>query len=326
MSGPQVSVVVPNYNHGRFLHQRLDSVLNQSFRDFELIYLDDASTDDSATVLEDYRRRPEISEIHNKSNSGSPFRQWNRGVQEAQGEFVWIAESDDFAEPELLRTLVGGLEAHPKCGVAFCRSRVVDEWGSDTGAPDVPEGAAWDAGFVRTGPDVLAESLNRSNTIPNASAVVFRREVFNRVGGAPSDMRYAGDWLLWCRMLEVSDLFYSAEPLNTFRQHGLTQRHSAMISGLWALEGYRVLGHLQSSGAEGGIDIEAGLDDMVRKWMKSTYLPEDGMTLAAHREVYRVARQVDPRIVRRIIKSLPLRPSLRSLRILHAVLTSGRTG
>ena len=100
-------VIVPNYNHARFLRQRLDSILAQTFQDFELILLDDCSTDESRTILEEYARDPRVRLDFNEVNSGSPFKQWNKGVRFARGKYVWIAESDDYADPRLLEALGG---------------------------------------------------------------------------------------------------------------------------------------------------------------------------------------------------------------------------
>ncbi|HVB58282.1 MAG TPA: glycosyltransferase family 2 protein, partial [Candidatus Acidoferrales bacterium] len=99
---PTVSVIVPNYNHARFLRKRIDSVLQQTFQDFELILLDDCSTDDSRSILSSYAGDPRIRIEFNDANSGSTFKQWNKGVRLARGKYVWIAESDDYAGEKLL--------------------------------------------------------------------------------------------------------------------------------------------------------------------------------------------------------------------------------
>jgi glycosyltransferase involved in cell wall biosynthesis len=102
-SNMRVSVIVPNYNHAEYLKQRIDSILNQTYRDFELIILDDGSTDNSREIIDDYVSRfPFIISRFNEVNSGSPFIQWDSGVNKAEGELIWIAESDDFAETTFL--------------------------------------------------------------------------------------------------------------------------------------------------------------------------------------------------------------------------------
>src|ERR1700738_3854186 len=118
---PRVSVVIPNYNHARYLRQRVDSVLQQSYQDFEVILMDDCSTDDSRIVISEYANDPRIRISLNEKNSGSAFKQWNKGVGLARGEYVWIAESDDYADPHLLETLVSRLEAEPRAVFCSCR-------------------------------------------------------------------------------------------------------------------------------------------------------------------------------------------------------------
>jgi glycosyltransferase involved in cell wall biosynthesis len=102
---PKVTVVTPNYNYARYLPQRLDSILAQTYQDFELIILDDASTDNSREVIESYAKDPRIRTIYNGENSGSTFKQWNLGLKHARGRYIWFAEADDYAKPSLIETL-----------------------------------------------------------------------------------------------------------------------------------------------------------------------------------------------------------------------------
>src|ERR1700738_1634065 len=110
---PRVSVIVPNYNHARFLRRRMESVLRQTYRDFEVILLDDCSTDESRSILSEYAGDPRVRLEFNEKNSGSPFKQWNKGVALASGEYGWIAESDDYADERLLERLVAVLDHEP---------------------------------------------------------------------------------------------------------------------------------------------------------------------------------------------------------------------
>jgi len=103
---PTVSVVVPNYNHARYLQQRIDSILSQTYQDFELILLDDCSTDHSRDILASYRENPKVRIEYNDENSGTVFKQWNKGVRMARGRYIWMAESDDFADPRFLARMV----------------------------------------------------------------------------------------------------------------------------------------------------------------------------------------------------------------------------
>src|SRR5262245_42246739 len=123
---PKVTVVIPNYNYARYLPRRIESVLGQTFGDFEVLLLDDASIDESREVIARYAGDPRVRTIFNDRNSGSTFKQWNRGFREARGEYIWIAESDDYADLSLLAKLVDRLDGHPSVGLAYCQSWVVD--------------------------------------------------------------------------------------------------------------------------------------------------------------------------------------------------------
>ena len=127
MSSPLVSVIVPNYNHHLYLPERIESILLQEFQDFELILLDDCSPDDSVEIFERYRSNPKVSHICvNGQNSGSTFKQWEKGISLARGKYIWIAESDDSADPRLLGSIVNALERYPSAVVGFCSTVVID--------------------------------------------------------------------------------------------------------------------------------------------------------------------------------------------------------
>ena len=129
---PIVSVVIPNYNHAQYLRQRIDSILNQIYSDFELIIVDDCSTDNSKEIIESYRTNPKVSQIiFNESNSGTPFQQWETGVDLAKGEWIWIAESDDFAENDFLEKLILQAEIFSTAGLIYSHIRWVDTFGKE---------------------------------------------------------------------------------------------------------------------------------------------------------------------------------------------------
>lgn len=123
-----VSVIVPNYNHAPYLLQRLDSIIGQTLQDFELVVLDDCSTDGSRAIIDEYSARsPEIRRYYNSANSESAFKQWDYGVGRARGEYIWIAESDDFAEPIFLERTVPVLMHNARIGLIHCNSQVLNE-------------------------------------------------------------------------------------------------------------------------------------------------------------------------------------------------------
>jgi len=120
---PLVSIVIPNYNHEKYLGKRIESVLNQTFQNFEVILLDDCSTDDSFSLLKELEDHPKVTHlIINEANSGSPFKQWSKGIALAKGQYVWIAESDDWAEKTFLEESVRIISRDKKIGVVSHKS------------------------------------------------------------------------------------------------------------------------------------------------------------------------------------------------------------
>lgn len=214
-----ISVIIPNYNHAKFLKERIDSILNQTFQDFELIILDDCSTDNSREIIESYRQLPNVSIFYNSKNSGSPFKQWKKGIKLAKGKYIWIAESDDFAEPTFLERMMQILEKGN--GLAYCRSMDVDQNGikkNDFFWADGLDKNRWKSDYENNGVDEIKNHLVYRCTIPNASACVFEKELAPLNCGFEK-MRYCGDWLFWIKLLENTSIGFSAETLSHFRHH-----------------------------------------------------------------------------------------------------------
>lgn len=227
---PKVSVIIPNYNHEAFLIKRLDSVLNQSFKDFEVILLDDCSTDHSRAILEDYCFKHDFVQFYpNERNSGSPFHQWNKGVKLAKGEYIWIAESDDFCEPEFLAKMTPLLDENPGVGIAYAQSNLVDEKDQIINSylknlEFIYKSEEWRQNFIKNGAEANKEWLLFHNPIPNASGVLMRKKAFLEADGADVEMKLNGDWFLYAKILVNWDLAFLADHLNYFRVHDQTQR------------------------------------------------------------------------------------------------------
>lgn len=249
---PTVSVIVPNYNHGRFLRQRIETILAQTYRDFELILLDDASTDESREILREYADDPRVQQINvrmelNETNSGSTFKQWNKGVRMARGKYIWIAESDDYSDPRFLERMVGLLEADERVVIAYCRSHKVvcgrafpltkenlrtlkegEVVGSiGEGAVkgfaypllDAPELERWTKDFCAEGVDECRRYFPLANLVRNASSAVFRKDAYEAAGGADENLRFCGDWKLWAGVALRGKMAFKSEPLNYYRLH-----------------------------------------------------------------------------------------------------------
>ncbi|WP_299017199.1 glycosyltransferase family 2 protein [uncultured Polaribacter sp.] len=224
---PLVSVIVPNYNHAAFLKERLDSVFNQTFQDFEVILLDDCSTDDSIEILSNYALQPKVTHcVFNERNTGNTFSQWNKGLALAKGEFIWIAESDDFCDVNLLQELLKPMKQNENIVLSYCQSNRVNceslntgDWLSHT---DDLDKELFLSDFIMKGNDFIENFLIFKNVIPNASAVIFRRdEVFKKIKklNQSSYLKYCGDWLFYIQLVVNKEICYNSKKLNSFRYH-----------------------------------------------------------------------------------------------------------
>lgn len=226
---PEVSVILPNYNHARYLPERINSILGQTFRDFELIILDDCSNDNSREVIESFRNDPRITHVvHNEVNSGTTFKQWNKGISLASCQYIWIAESDDSCERDFLEKAVEKMKAHPSAGIVYAHSMEIDEVNGEKFLSFSRHHRFYDqftSSYFNKGVNEIREKLIYENTIPNASGVLFKKQIYDACGGADESMRLCGDWMLWSKMLLISDVYFIAEPLNYFRLTSISARN-----------------------------------------------------------------------------------------------------
>jgi glycosyltransferase involved in cell wall biosynthesis len=238
---PSVSVVIPNYNYERYIASRIESVLDQELPIRELIVLDDASADGSLAeirrVADSSGRRIELAV--NTQNSGSAFRQWRRAAQRAKGEYLWIAEADDLAEPAFLSRLIERMQADGSV-LGFTDSRQIDQSGALLGESykaymsDVAPGA-FEASFRMSGQEFLQRFLSVKNVILNVSGAVIRRdallEAFSAAGEALYEYQVAGDWRLYAEICARpgAAVTWLAEPLNTHRRHKVSVTQALKI-------------------------------------------------------------------------------------------------
>lgn len=215
---PKVSVIVPNYNHQAFLKERIDSILQQTYQDFELIILDDCSTDNSVSIIESYRNNEHVTHIVlNEQNSGSTFLQWDKCVSLAQGEYTWIAESDDAAHPQFLSTLVEQLECHPEAVIAYAHSLLVNEKGETVN--DKRHTRNDGAVIMYDSKKFTRWALLSVNELYNASMVVFRHSIYEKVDKSFQQYHLVGDWKFWMGACQQGSVIEVCQMLNYFRIH-----------------------------------------------------------------------------------------------------------
>lgn len=230
-ASPRVSVVVPSYQHATYLGARLGSVLAQTVEPFEVILVDDGSTDGSIDALRGWAARTEIAVrfLGPERARLGPVGSWLRGVEVARGEFVWIAESDDESDPCFLERLLERIRTTGS-DHGFTDSAAIAP-DSSVLLPSYACSAAFDAGFDRSwrrdlvlaGPADVARRLLPSNPIMNVSACLFAREpllaALRRV--APHRARFgaAADWVVYAELVAAGSMAYLAEPLNRHRRN-----------------------------------------------------------------------------------------------------------
>lgn len=243
---PLVSVIIPNYCHSKYLAQRIDSVLNQTYQNFELIILDDRSPDNGASkaVIEKYRDNPHVSEIiYNTENSGSTFKQWNKGISLAKGEYIWIAESDDYCELDILEKLVNQIQKHDTCSLVYCLSQQVDSNGSIIGK----QIRMYKNRFLR-GNEFIRKYMCCENPVYNASAAIFKKEAALRIDKGYMAYKGAGDRLFWIEIAEQGDVAIVNNPLNYFRQHNQKVTPKRTLDGTNLREAFDIYQYLKKNG------------------------------------------------------------------------------
>lgn len=240
MNNPFVSVIIPNYNHARYLDERIQSVLNQTYQNFEVIVLDDKSTDNSVGVINKYRNNPHVSHIViNEENSGSTFKQWHKGFELAKGELIWIAESDDKCEKELLCTLVAFFENNPNCVLAYTESILFKDDGTQLNCYEERESE-----FL-TGRDFISTRMAWTCAIVNASSALFKKSVAMSIDKQYTDFKGAGDRLFWIEIAEHGDVGIDYHHLNFFRIHENNSTKRYYNEGINQREDLRILDYIK---------------------------------------------------------------------------------
>lgn len=222
-----ISVVIPNYNYEKFLKDRINSIINQSISVSEIIFLDDASSDCSVQLARSilYKCGIPYKIILNKINSGSVFKQWEKGIKECKYNYIWIAEADDSCHRDFIKSVLPGLADNIGVGISYCNSEVIDDknrifapgFYSEIYSKIDPE--KWNHSYVNNGNIEIMTALSIKNTIPNVSGLLFRKQAILNI--LPLDFTYSfsGDWITYIRILENWDISYTSLRLNYHRQH-----------------------------------------------------------------------------------------------------------
>jgi glycosyltransferase involved in cell wall biosynthesis len=218
MTPPQVSVLVPVYNGGRFLAECLDSILAQDFADMEILIADDGSTDGSQELIQSYAEKDRrIRRWCNPVNLGLAGN-FNACLRAAQGDYVkYVLQDDLLLAPSAIRQMAQALEADPAVTLAGSASDVIDDQGNRLEIRN-----SFRRSGVMDGKAAIMHCLLRNgNRIGEPSVVMFRRTAAAR--GFDENYRQLIDLDFWFHLLEQGGFAYLAEPLCAFRRHAAQQ-------------------------------------------------------------------------------------------------------
>ncbi|MCG9895163.1 MAG: glycosyltransferase, partial [Fimbriimonadaceae bacterium] len=223
MSRPAVSILLTCYNHRPYLDACLSGVWAQTFTDFEVLALDDGSTDGTRERLAE-ETDPRFRALFNEENLGT-YGTLNRGLREAKGDFIAVLNDDDVWQPTKLARQMEMMRTHPRVGLVHTNGRFID------GEGEVMSGEPLGFSFPRTETGDILLALVYANKII-ASSVLVRRECFMEVGSFNEDYFGSGDWEMWFRIAEKHHVGYLDEPLTDYRVHGSNASHK--LEKIWA--------------------------------------------------------------------------------------------
>jgi glycosyltransferase involved in cell wall biosynthesis len=211
---PNVTVIMPCYNHAQFLTDSIKSVLRQTYSNLELIIVDDCSSDNSRDLIQALAKTDtRINYIRHELNQGAS-KSRNVGLRAASGKFIGFCDADDIWESPKLSCQVDLLEKNPDYDVVYCDTIIIDEHGFPTGQrfsqrfPPPKPAAGW-----------LFQHLIVRNFI-NMQSVLMRKECVQSVGYFDEGIKWVEDWWYWVRLSRSHRFLYSKDPLAKYRVHG----------------------------------------------------------------------------------------------------------
>lgn len=225
----KISVVIPNYNYEKFMLQRLYSILYQTVKIDEIIILDDCSTDNSRELIDKIEKKLKkyinIKKVYNETNSGSAFKQWEKGFNLSKGDYVWIAEADDYSEKNFLKTVIKPLKKYDDIKISYVDTAFIDKDGyvimrSIKPEIDILNTGHWDKNFINAGINEINDYAYLNCTIANVSSVLFKNDNYSSFFKESGKFKQAGDWLFYVNVMNQGKIAYSNKPINYYRVHG----------------------------------------------------------------------------------------------------------
>ncbi len=224
MKKPTVSFVVPCYKLAHLLPECVNSIIGQTYGDFEVLIMDDCSPDNTAEVARSFAD-PRVKHIRNDPNLGH-LRNYNKGISLSRGKYVWLISADDYLrKPHVLERYVALLDRQPNVGYVFCPGFAVRD-GVDTRELGCYSQRG-DRDRILPG-HVLLKKLLGGNFVLAPSGLV-RRECYDKISVFPLNMPWCGDWYLWCLFALYYDVGYFAEHMLCYREHHALSMTTTLI-------------------------------------------------------------------------------------------------
>ncbi|MDY6783425.1 MAG: glycosyltransferase family A protein [Cyanobacteriota bacterium] len=215
MSSPTLSVVLPNYNHARYIGEQLQAILDQTYQPLEIIVIDDCSTDNSIEVIQNWvEKNPLIRLVRNEQNQGVNFS-LNRGLAIASGDYGYFCAADDKVLPELFEHSMGLLEQYPKAGLCCSHPAFLDD---ATGAIDKHED--WFHASEQPcyfSPEQLIEIVGPNGLWIAGHTCIAQRELLLEAGGYSPEIKWYSDWFVFHAMAFRHGICYIPEALAALR-------------------------------------------------------------------------------------------------------------
>ena len=209
---PKVSVIIPAYNCGNLIERTILSVCNQTFKDWELIIVDDGSTDKTKEVVLSFQKKDSRIKYFFQNNSGAPAKPKNVGILNATGKYIAFLDHDDEWVPKKLEKQIGVFEKteNQNLGLVVSGAMIVSEI----------DNSKKEYKISNISNHILA--LLERNFIFCSSGVMTKREVFSNVGLFDENFRFGDDWDMWVRISKNFDFDFICEPLYYFYRHPMT--------------------------------------------------------------------------------------------------------
>lgn len=230
----KISVCIPSYNYGRFIRQAIQSVLNQTYQDFELIIVDNCSTDNTEEVVKSFLNIDKrIKFVRNETNIGF-VKNLNKCLSLASGECISILHADDMYLPNMLEKEVAVLDSNPEVGLVYSSVKIISEEGTVT-----KEYHPFDRDYILNREEEF-KRLILGNYIRTPTVTV-RRECYSVLGRYNEEIPFTSDWEMWLRIALDYGVAFISEPLACYRIHGECDTNRVIQMNLVGMEEYETL-------------------------------------------------------------------------------------